>query len=162
MNRIFFFFLIAIVLSVSPIEAQVGPRARPDTMIGRNPNAGTYRLFSSLGGTVIGGLAGGLAGYNVLPHAPNGDDPGLKELVYGMLAGSAVGAAVGAAAPNLRSVCNFPTRLKKTLVGASIAGAAAYLVGGGLNSDGSVIIVVPASAIGGSLASLGRCWKSYL
>lgn len=161
MNRVVI-FLIAVALCANPIEAQVGPRARPDTMIGRNPNAATYRLFSSLGGTFIGGLAGGLAGYNVLPHTSNGDDPGLNELVYGMLVGSSVGAAIGAAAPNLRSVCNFQSRLKRTIVGASVAGAAAYLVGGGLNRDGSVIIVVPVSAMGGSLASLGRCWKSYL
>jgi len=152
--------LLVLFLFAGSIEAQVGPRARPDSMIGRNPNAATVRLFGSLGGATLGMLGGAVAGYNLLPHTPNGDDPGLRELVYGGLVGSAVGAAIGASAANLRSVCRFSTRFKRSIAGAGIAATLGFIFVGGANE--SSIIAVPASAMGGSLAALGRCWKSYL
>lgn len=150
----------ALFLFAGSTQAQVGPRARPDTMIGRNPQAGTVRLFGSLAGTTLGMLGGAYAGYNLLPHTPNGDDPGLRELVYGGLVGATVGAAIGASAPNLRSVCKFNTRFKRSIIGAGIAATVGFIFVGGANE--SSIIAVPASAMGGSLAGLGRCWKSYL
>lgn len=151
---------VALFLFAGSIEAQVGPRARPDTMIGRNPHAAPVRLFGSLGGSFVGFFGGAYAGYNLLPHTPNGDDPGLRELVQGALVGATVGAAIGASAPNLRSICKFSTRFKRSIIGAGIAATVGFIFVGGANE--SSIIAVPASAMGGSLAALGRCWKSFL
>ena len=98
-----------------------------------------------------------MIGYRVLPHDCNCDDPGLDALIYGGLAGMTIGAAFGAALPNLGSVCSFETRLGRSLLGAALFAGAAYAVAG--NGE-SVVMAVPVGAVGGSLAMLGRCWKS--
>jgi hypothetical protein len=153
--------IVALLICTGSAEAQVGPRARTDTLIGPNVNAGAVRLFGGAGGMFIGGIAGGYLGYNLLPHTPNGDDPGLIELLQGLIVGSAVGAAVGVSAPNLRSVCNFGTRFGRAMLGSGGAAAVLYFASGGAR-NGSAIFVVPVGSVGGSLAALGRCWKSYL
>ena len=145
----------------APARAQrnepVGPRARADTAIHPHPHPGGPRLFASLGGVAVGALAGATIGYRVLPHDCNCDDPGLDALIYGGLAGMTIGAAFGAALPNLGSVCSFETRLGRSLLGAALFAGAAYAVAG--NGE-SVVMAVPVGAVGGSLAMLGRCWKS--
>ena len=137
------------------------PRARTDSTISPRINNGHHRFFGALGGSVLGAIGGGLLGYQILPHDCGCDDPGLDALIYGALAGSAIGASFGAAAPDLRSVCSFDRRFKRSLIGYSIAAGVSYVLAGGAGSEGT-IIAVPLGAIGGSLAALGECWKSRL
>lgn len=148
------------MLGVSSVDAQAGPRVRTDTTLFMRRDAGPKRLLGAVGGTVIGTIAGAYAGYNILPHTPNGDDPGLIELVEGALVGGVVGAAFGASAPGLQSSCSFKTRFARSLLGAGAIAATVFFVGGGPNGDGSIVLLVPAGSVGGSLAALGRCWKS--
>ena len=116
--------------------------------------------MSSLGGAGLGVIAGGFLGYQLLPHCTGCEDPGLEAIIYGSFAGSAIGAAFGAAFPNLGSVCDFKGRIRRTLLGAGAGAAVMFILGGGLSQNESSLILVPAGAIGGSLAALGRCWKS--
>lgn len=159
------FLLVAsgLCLSAPTIEAQrdepVGPRARPDTSIVPRRHVGGTRLFTAVGGVLAGTFVGGVVGYRVLPHDCNCDDPGLDATVYGAFAGMVVGAALAGSAPDLGSVCSFQTRFGRSLAGAALTATAAYFVAGGRGNGGS-LIAVPLGAIGGSLAGLGRCWKS--
>ncbi|HEX6573750.1 MAG TPA: hypothetical protein VF042_02175 [Gemmatimonadaceae bacterium] len=151
---------LLLTLHASALAAQeTGPRIRADTSIAPARNAGAIRFFGALGGSFVGTIGGAYLGYNILPHNCGCDDPGLDQLIWGGLAGSAIGAAIGASAANLGSQCDFPGRFKRSLLGASIGGIAAYFVAGGSSNEGTVI-AVPAVAIGGSLAALGRCWKA--
>ena len=117
------------------------------------------RALTSLGGVFLGAIAGGYVGYNVLPHNCACDDPGLDELITGAFVGMAIGAAIGASAPDLGSVCSFDKRLMRSLAGAGLAAGAAYFLAGGSSNEGT-LIAVPAAAIGGSLAALGKCWRA--
>lgn len=154
-----------ILLGASAVGAQrvepVGPRARPDTMLIPHVNKGHHRFFASLGGSVLGAIAGGYLGYQILPHDCQCDDPGLDALVYGGLAGMTVGAALGAAGPGLRSVCSYDRRLKRSLIGATLVAGASYIVAGGPGNSGT-LIAVHLGGMGGSLAALGQCWKSRM
>jgi hypothetical protein len=145
----------------TPVSAQrndpVGPRAGADTAMRPHRNPGGARLFTSVSGVVVGAVAGAVIGYRVLPHECGCDDPGLDAIVYGGLAGMTIGAALGAAAPNLGSVCSFETRLGRSLLGAVLFAGAAYVASG---EGEAILMAIPVGAVGGSLAALGRCWKS--
>jgi hypothetical protein len=124
-----------------------------------NQNAGPKRFGSAMLGGLIGIIAGAFVGAHVPAHDCQCDDPGLDEFVYGAFAGSVAGAALGASVADLGSVCAFDTRFTRSLVGSAVTATAAYFVAGGRGSGGT-LIAVPVGAIGGSLAGLGRCWKS--
>lgn len=163
--RVLLMVLICAALSTpSTLLAQradtVGVRARADTMIGPRRNAGATRLFGSVGGSLLGLVAGAYIGSQLPAHDCGCDDPGLDELIYGGLAGITLGAALGAAAPDLRSVCSFKTRVGRSLIGSTLFAVGAFVISG--VRDEAILIAVPAGAVGGSLAALGRCWKSYL
>jgi hypothetical protein len=149
---------IASLLFAAPLEAQRIP-PRSDGIPRDNPNAGAIRLVSSVGGAGLGIIAGGFLGYHLIPHCTGCEDPGLDAIVYGSFIGSAIGAAFGAARPDLYSVCPFKARFQRTLLGAGAGAAAMFILGGGLSQNESSLILVPVGSIGGSLASLGRCWK---
>ena len=159
--------LFAIVLGICTVTSSAvaqrdeafGVRVRTDTATVSKQHGGGIRVLSTVGGVFFGAIAGGYLGYNVLPHNCACDDPGLDELVSGALVGMTIGAAIGAAVPDLGSACSFDKRLMRSLAGAALAAGAAYFVAGGSRNEGTVL-AVPAGAIGGSLAALGRCWKS--
>ena len=152
--------VVLLSLCTTSVEGQSGPRLRTDTTLFVRKDAAPLRILTSVGGGLVGGIAGAYAGYNVLPHTPNGDDPGLIELVQGFVAGVAVGAALGASAPQLQSVCSFGKRFGRSLLGAGVTATALYVASGGVRGDGAVVLLVPVGSVGGSLAALGRCWKS--
>ena len=136
-----------------------GVRVRTDSAIVAQRHGGGLRVLTALGGVFFGAIGGGYVGYNVLPHNCRCDDPGLDEMISGAFVGMAIGAAIGASGPDLGSVCSFERGLMRSLAGAGLAAGAAYLVAGGSGNEGT-LLAVPAGAIGGSLAALGRCWKS--
>jgi hypothetical protein len=154
------FLLTAAIAGTASSQARTpNTFARTDTAaVATKKNVGAIRFGSAVGGALLGAITGAYLGYNILPHDCGCDDPGLDALIWGGLGGITVGAAFGAAAANLGSQCDFGTRLKRTLLGAGLSGVAAYFVAGGSANEGTVI-AVPAAAIGGSLAALGRCWK---
>jgi hypothetical protein len=122
-------------------------------------NTTTIRLASSVGGLLAGVVAGGFAGYNLLPHTCECDDPGLDQLIYGAVVGGAVGAAFGAAYPSLGSVCTFEQRFKRSIVGAGAGALLALVATVGSSSGDAIIFVAPVASVGGALGALGRCWK---
>ena len=152
--------LTLFLLVATPLAAQrIPPRTEA---IRTNNNAGAIRLVSSVGAAGLGIIAGGFLGYHLLPHCTGCEDPGLDAIVYGSFAGAAIGAAFGAARPNLESICDFKTRFRRTLLGAGAGAGAMFILGGGLSKNETSLFLVPAGGIGGSLAALGRCWKSSL
>ena len=161
--RVIFLVVASICIWTSGAAAQrdeaFGVRTRTDTTIAASHSGGGLRVFTTFGGVLVGAVAGGYVGYNVLPHNCACDDPGLDEMIYGAFAGMAIGAAIGASAPDLGSRCSFEKRFVRSLAGAGLAAGAAYFVAGG-HGNGGTVFAVPAGAIGGSLAALGRCWKS--
>jgi hypothetical protein len=119
--------------------------------------AAVSRTLLSTAGAVGGAFAGGYIGYHVLSHDCGGcDDPGLAAVLIGALVGTATGAALGAAAPEVGSVCSFGERFSRTLAGAVVGSATLALAVRG----GGILIAVPTGAVGGSLASLGHCWRA--
>jgi hypothetical protein len=122
-------------------------------------NTTTIRLATSVGGLLAGVVAGGFAGYNLLPHTCECDDPGLDQLIYGAVVGGAVGAAFGAAYPSLGSVCTFEQRFKRSIVGAGAGALLALVATVGSSSGEAIIFVAPVASVGGALGALGRCWK---
>ena len=128
----------------------------------QKPPIGSIRLASSSGGFMFGLLLGGFAGYEIVSQRcdhcrnPTGD-----ALVIGGTIGGALGAALGAAFLDLKSVCTFEGRLLRTLLGSGIGAGTLFVAAGGLdNRRGRSAFFVPIGAIGGSLGTLGRCWKS--
>jgi hypothetical protein len=128
----------------------------------QTPPIGSIRLASSSGGFMFGLLLGGFAGYEMVSQScdhcrnPTGD-----ALVIGGTIGGALGAALGAAFLDLKSVCTFDKRLMRTLIGSSVGASALFIAAGGLDHRrGRSAFFVPIGAIGGSLGTLGRCWKS--
>lgn len=122
---------------------------------------GSIRLASSTGGFMFGMLLGGYSGYEIASrNCENCRNPTGDGLLLGSAIGGALGAALGAAFLDLRSVCQFEGRLMRTLIGSGIGGAALFVAGGGLDKDGRAAFFIPIGAIGGSLGTLGRCWKS--
>ena len=123
---------------------------------------GPIRLASSTGGFMFGMVLGGYAGYEIASRDcttkcrnPSGDG-----LLRGGAIGGALGAALGAAFLDLRSVCRFDGRIMRTLIGSGLGASALFLAAGGLDSDGRSAFFIPLGAIGGSLGTLGRCWRS--
>ena len=155
------FASIAITLiSASTLEAQradnVGVKARADTTAPTNGRV-IQRGLGSAGGAVLG-LIGGVFIASQLPaHDCGCDDPGLAEAIYGGLAGVTLGAALGAAMPDLRSVCSFGGRFGRSILG----GALGTVVGTFAAVSAGNIVFIPAGSAAGSLAALGRCWKSH-
>ena len=154
-----FLFAVAVAGTASGQALSRDMFAQPDTVAAPKKNAGAIRFAGAVGGAALGVITGAYLGYNLLPRDCGCDDPGLDGLIWGGLTGITVGAAFGAAAANLGSECSFSARLKRTLLGAGVGGFTAYLFAGGSANEGT-LIAVPAAAIGGSLASLGKCWRS--
>jgi len=128
----------------------------------QKPPIGSIRLASSSGGFMFGLLLGGFTGYEMVSQScdhcrnPTGD-----ALVIGGTIGGALGAALGAAFLDLKSVCTFDKRLMRALIGSGIGASTLFIASGGLdNRRGRSAFFVPIGAIGGSLGTLGRCWKS--
>jgi hypothetical protein len=101
-------------------------------------------------------IGGAYIAYNAFPHDCCGDDPGLANIIYGGALGVWFGAALGASLPDMRSVCNLKTRFLRSFAGA-VAGSFVGLAAG---IGGGFVITTPLGAAGGSLVTLGRCWKS--
>ncbi len=156
------FSLVALtVISASTLEAQrvdtnVGVKARADTT-GPTAVSVAQRVFSSAGGAVAGLIGGVLIASQFPAHDCGCDDPGLAEAIYGGLAGVTLGAALGASAPGLHSVCSFGGRFGRSLLGGGLGTVAGMFAG---ISSGNIVLV-PVGAAAGSLAALGRCWKSH-
>ena len=152
------------LLFSSSLEAQridaVGARSRSNSLV-IHRHAPALRIAGSVGGAFLGAVAGGFVGANIPAHDCNCDDPGLDEVVFGGFAGLTLGAALGAAWPDINSVCSRGTRIERSLIGAAVAASVFYVVAGG-RGNGGTLIAVPVGAIGGSLAGLGRCWKSRI
>lgn len=130
--------------------------------VSQKPPIGSIRLASSSGGFMFGLLIGGFTGYEMVSQScdhcrnPTGD-----ALVVGGVIGGALGAAVGAAFLDLKSVCSFDKRIMRTLIGSTVGASALFIASGGLDHRrGRSAFFVPIGAIGGSMAMLGRCWKS--
>jgi len=123
-------------------------------------NTRAIRLLTATGGALVGIVAGGTAGYQLIPHHDCGcDDPGLDELIWGAVVGSSIGAALGAAVPHLGSVCSFNERIKRTLIG-GVAGGALGFAAGIFSGSEAILFTVPAFSVGEALGSLGRCWNA--
>jgi hypothetical protein len=128
----------------------------------QKPPVGSIRLASSSGGFMFGLLLGGFTGYEMVSqNCDHCRNPTGDALVVGGTIGGALGAALGAAFLDLKSVCTFDRRLMRTLVGSAIGAGSLFVAAGGLeNRRGRSAFFVPIGAIGGSLGTLGRCWKS--
>ena len=126
------------------------------------PPIGSIRLASSSGGFMFGLLLGGFTGYEIVSQrCENCRTPTGDALVVGGAIGGALGAALGAAFLDLKSVCTFDKRIMRTLVGSGIGAGSLFVAAGGLkNRRGRSAFFVPIGALGGSLGTLGRCWKS--
>lgn len=111
------------------------------------------RVLLGVVGSVAGLFVGGLAGFDLLPRR-DCDDPGLCEIVVGVMIGSVLGAAIGTAAPDGPAGCTFGRRFALSLLGAAVGGAAGWLTGGG---DNITLIAVPIGAIIGGVAGAERC-----
>jgi len=96
---------------------------------------------------------GGGIGYAILPHTPNGDDPGLDQFIQGAVVGGTIGAAVGAAAPGLDTECSFGTRLARSLLGAA-AGTGIGLLSRPYSTR---LLAVPILSISGAALAEWRC-----
>lgn len=120
------------------------PAARPSTLevLGR--------VGAGASGAALGALAGGLAGYTLLPHSDcNCDDPGLREFVIGAAVVGVAGAALVAALPEQRSRCSYGRRAVYGVIGA-LAGGALGLVA----PENSQAVFIPLGAgTGAGLAS---------
>ena len=122
---------------------------------------GSIRLASSSGGFIFGMVLGGYSGYEI--RSQNCDhcrNPTGDALLVGATIGGAVGAALGAAFLDLRSICSFNGRITRTLIGSAIGATASFIAAGGLDKRGRSAFFIPLGAVGGSLGTLGRCWKS--
>lgn len=83
------------------------------------------------------------------------DDPGLEGAIIGGLSGIILGSSLGAAAPGLGSSCTLNERFARTLLG-SVLGTVAGIVA---TEASHQIVTLPLFAVGGSVASLGRCMR---
>lgn len=121
------------------------------------------RLASSSGGFMFGIVLGGFAGHELGSRNCSGKscrETTADALLTGAAIGGAAGAGLGAAFLNLRSVCAFDRRILRTLIGAAVGASALYAAGGGLEKRrGRSAFFTPIGAIGGSLGTLGPCWK---
>jgi hypothetical protein len=173
-------FLLAIAFcSAASAEAQsdsVLTRALMDTtsLLGRLTDdstrvvpekieVGPVRLATSSAGFVFGALLGGFAGHEIRQERCRGSCQTRigESLLTGAAIGGTAGAALGAAFLHLRSVCPFEGRLLRTVIGSGLGGSAMYVLAGGRERrKGTSAFFVPIGAVGGALASLGRCWQT--
>ena len=138
-------------------------RLRVDSsrLIAGKIEVGPVRLASASGGFMFGMLLGGFAGHELRDCRTNCRSTTGESLLTGAAIGGAVGAALGAAFLDLRSVCAFDRRLLRSLVGTAVGASALFAAGGGLEKRrGRSAFFIPIGAIGGSLGTLGPCWKS--
>ena len=106
-------------------------------------------------------VLGGFSGYELESQdCTNCRNRTADALLLGATIGGAIGAAVGAAFFDLRSVCTFDRRIVRTLAGSAVGAYALFTAAGGLGKRGRSAFYIPIGAIGGSLGTLGRCWKS--
>jgi len=145
-------WLIAVMLLVATTAS-----AQQQDSIYTNKDAISSRALASLGGAAFGMIGGAYVAYNAFPHNCCGDDPGLANVIYGGALGVWFGAALGASLPSLKSVCDFKTRFVRSFAG-SVAGSF-FGIAAGWGSE-RFVFTIPLGAAGGSLATLGRCWKS--
>ena len=99
---------------------------KPLTLAGRV----AIRSLHGLGGIAFGGVAGGAAGYYLLPRGDCGDDPGLCEMVAGAMLGSFVGLTMSAAGSRLGSTCSYGRRVLWSAGGSLLFGSIGYAIGG--------------------------------
>jgi amino acid transporter len=130
--------------------------------VAQKPPIGSIRLASSSGGFMFGMLVGGFTGYEMVSqNCDHCRNPTGDALVVGGVIGGALGAALGAAFLDLKSVCSFDKRIMRTLIGSAAGASALFVAAGGMeHRRGRSAFFVPIGAIGGSMAMLGRCWKS--
>jgi hypothetical protein len=122
---------------------------------------GSIRLASATGGFMFGMLLGGYSGYEIASRdCEQCRNPTADGMLLGGAIGGALGAALGAAFLDLSSVCRFDGRIARTLIGSGIGATALFMAAGGLDKDGRSAFFIPIGAIGGSLGTLGRCWRS--
>jgi len=157
--------LFAGVLAASQTaEGQLIPTSNyPDTLDGvsQKSNVGAIRLASSSGGFIWGSVLGGYVGYKSLANdCTKCASRQTNSIIGGASIGGALGAAFGAAFLNLSSQCSFNHRLVRTMVGAGLGASTFFIASGGLDHSGHAAFLVPVGAVGGSLITLGHCWKS--
>ena len=154
--------LLTRILSDSTSLLQQIKNADSSNVADQKPPIGSIRLASSSGGFMFGLLLGGFTGYEIVSqNCDHCRNPTGDALVIGGTIGGALGAALGAAFLDLRSVCTFDKRLMRTLIGSAIGAGSLFVAAGGLeHRRGRSAFFVPIGAIGGSLGTLGRCWKS--
>ncbi|MEO8194702.1 MAG: hypothetical protein ABI681_12695 [Gemmatimonadales bacterium] len=128
---------------------------------GEKPQIGSIRLASSAGGFVFGLVVGGFSGYEMssVDCTKSCRNSQNDALITGAAIGGAIGAALGAAFLDLKSICPFEKRLMRALIGSGIGASTLFIAARGWDRQRS-ISVIPIGAVGGSLATLGRCWKS--
>lgn len=171
--------LLVLTLFSARSEAQsdsVLTRALTDTLslLGRMPTDTSpavispvevrmIRLGSATGGFMFGMLLGGFAGHEIKAQNCRGDcrtEIG-EALLTGGAIGGAIGAGLGAAFLEVGSQCPFHSRILRTMAGSAIGAYALFAATGGLEKRGGrSAFFVPLGSVSGSLASLGRCWKS--
>lgn len=140
------------ILWAVPVTAQ----STPDSAV--KDTARVRHVFLKRTGTALigwfpGAFLGGAIGA-ASPHGPCGcDDPGLNQVLTGIVLGGAVGSALGAAAPNLNSHCSFGKRFGLGLAG-SVIGTAVGIIP---ITEGAQPITVPIFSIVGSAIAVGAC-----
>ena len=110
------------------------------------------RSVSGIAGSFAGLLAGGIIGYG-MPDRECGDDPGLCEMVAGMLIGTVTGAALGAALPKRGSTCGFGGRAALGVVGAILFGLGGAVVGAQGDSQWVLLTTPLGAGFGGAIGA---------
>ncbi|MDQ3081492.1 MAG: hypothetical protein M3R07_04680 [Gemmatimonadota bacterium] len=134
-------------------QSGIGQAARPhvsatDSIVARDMRGlHVTRTVVGLAGEFVGFAIGGTVGYMVYEFRgrgfSGGDDPGLAEIVLGMMVGGVIGTATGAAFPKGHNDCTPGRRFKLALFGAVVGGAAGIVI---LNANGSGTTAVAALA----------------
>ena len=136
-------FASAELAAQQTFQSGIGQAARPqvsatDSIVARDMRGlHVTRTVVGLAGEFVGFAIGGSVGYMVYQFRGwdgRGDDPGLVEIVLGMMVGGVIGTATGAAFPKGHNDCTPGRRFKLALFGAVVGGAAGIVI---LTANGS-------------------------
>lgn len=118
------------------------------------PARNEFAVRAALGilGSFAGLVAGGFIGYG-MPDGECGDDPGLCEMLTGMLIGTVSGAALGAALPRRGSTCGFGGRAALGVVGALLLGLGGGAIGAQADSQWILLTAPVGAGLGGAIGA---------